>query len=59
MKKAWGRGDYDNTKIARVLRPRVYNFICVICNKPFERITKQIIPTVKTCSKKCFSELAR
>jgi hypothetical protein len=56
MKKSNSIGKLSNRKI---LNPRVYNFICEICNKPFQRITKKIISTVKTCSIDCYKQLVK
>lgn len=58
MKAAWRRGAFDNSH-GRVLTPRTYNFTCVTCNRPFQRITKKIIKPIKTCSPNCYKELLR
>jgi hypothetical protein len=58
MKKAWKRGDFDKSH-SRVLYPRIYDFVCVICKTPFRRITKKLIKPVQTCSDKCYRELLR
>ena len=57
MKNAWARGDFD-TSIGRVLEPRIFNFTCVVCNKPFYRSSKKIIYNpIKTCSEQCYLKL--
>ena len=55
MKQAWASDKFANVK--RILEPRVHNFECVICNSPFQRITKKLLKTVKTCSRECFRQL--
>ena len=63
VKRAWANGEFDNVDFhnqynGRVLIPRIYNFVCEICNSPFQRITKKLIYTpIKTCGKECYRKL--